>query len=131
MLRYSALLFAAGLLIHGADHWRRGFSSLTTEVYWAGMVVSIMGMVAIALTLMKHRLAPIVAIAVGFPTALAVTASHLLPHWSSFSDAFPGSRVDALSYAAALVEITSAVVLGAAVTYVLRNGGQRSSASEP
>ena len=128
LLRYAALFFTAGLLVHGADHWRRGFGVLTPEVYWARMAVSVLGVIAIALVLLRHRLAALVAVAVGFSTALGVAASHLLPHWSSFSDAFPGSGVDALSYTAVLVEIISALVLGAAGTYVLRRAGRRRAA---
>ena len=125
VLRYVALLFAAGLLVHSADHWRRGFNGLTPEVFWAGMALSILAAIAITLALMTHRLAPILAIAVGFPTALGVAASHLLPRWSSFSDAFPGSGVGALSYAAVLFEISSALALGAAGAYVLYRTGLR------
>jgi hypothetical protein len=88
------------------------------------MALSVCGAIAIALVLVRHRRAPLVATAVGFPTALGVAASHLLPHWSSFSDAFPGSDVDALSYVAVLVEILSALVLGTAGTYVLRRRAQ-------
>ena len=83
LLRYAALFFTAGLLVHGADHWRRGFGVLTPEVYWAGMAVSVLGVIAISLVLLRHRLAALVAVAVGFSTALGVAASHLLPHWSS------------------------------------------------
>ncbi len=79
-----------------------------------------MGLIAIALVLMGHRLAPMFAVAVGFPTALGVAASHLLPRWSSFSDALPGSGVGALSYAAVIVEIVGALALGMAGTYTLR-----------
>jgi hypothetical protein len=125
VLRYCALLFAAGLLVHSADHWRRGFSVVTPEVFWAGMAFSILAVIAITLAITRHRLAPIVAIGVGFLTALGVAASHLLPRWSAFSDAFPGSGVGALSYAAVLVEILSALALGAAGAYVLYRTGQR------
>jgi hypothetical protein len=120
VLRYSALIFLAGLLVHGADHWRRGFDAVTPQVYWAGTGLSILGLIAIALVLMGHRLAPMFAVAVGFPTALGVAASHLLPRWSSLSDAFPGSGVGALSYAAVIVEIVGALALGMAGTYTLR-----------
>lgn len=60
-------------------------------------------------------------VAVAFPTALVVAASHLLPQWSALSDAFPGSGVDALSWAAVLSEIAGALAFGAAGAYVLRS----------
>lgn len=118
-LRYTALLFAAALLFHGADHTRRGFDVLTREVYWGGTVLALVALVAIALALVGHRHAPFVAVAVGPATALAVSAAHLLPPWSAFSDAFPGSGVDALSWSAALSEIGTAIAFGAAGAYVL------------
>jgi hypothetical protein len=120
VLRYAALLFAAGLALHTADHLRRGTGVLTPEVLWGGMVVTVAGVIAITAVLTRHRLAPTVAAAVGFSTAIGVSASHLLPHWSSFSDAFPGSAADALSWAAVSIEIASAIMLGAAAVYAMR-----------
>ncbi len=120
VLRYSALIFAAGLVVHGADHWRRGFGVVTPEVFWGGAGLLILGVAAVALVLMKHRRSPLFATGVGFITALTVAASHLLPHWGPFSDAFPGGGVGVLSYAAVFAEITGALVFGAAGTYVLQ-----------
>jgi hypothetical protein len=60
---------------------------------------------------LRWRWAPIAAIAVGFPDAVGVAAVHLLPRWSSFSDAFPGAHrtgVTAFSGGAAIVEIVAA-----------------------
>lgn len=114
VLTYAALLFTAALLFHGVDHWRRGFNVLTPEVYWAGMVLSVLAVIAIALVLTRHPWGPLVAVMVGFPMAIGVTASHLLPHWSSFSDAFPGSQVDRMSYVAVVFEVVASLVFGAA-----------------
>lgn len=123
LLRYTALVFAAGFLVHNGDHFRRGIDSLTPEVLWAGSVAAVLSMVAIALALGGSRLAPLVAVAVGFPLALGVSAVHLLPRWSAFSDALPGGTVDALSYAAVLFEIGGALALGLAGAYALRRDG--------
>jgi hypothetical protein len=76
------------------------------------MVVTVAGVIAIAAVLTRHRLAPEVAAAVGLLTAIAVSASRLLPHWSSFSDAFPGGAVDPLSWTVVSIEIGGAIVLG-------------------
>jgi hypothetical protein len=65
VLRYAALVFAAALLVHGADHWRRGFKLLTPEVYWAGMVLSVLAVISITLVLTRHSWGPLVAVAVG------------------------------------------------------------------
>jgi len=125
VLRYAALIFAAALLVHGADHWRRGFRVLTPEVYWAGMVLSVLAVISITLVLTRHSWGPLVAVVVGFPMAVGVAAAHLLPHWSSFSDAFPGSGVDSLSYAAVVFEVIGSLVFGAAGTRILLRPRQR------
>ena len=108
------LSFCGSLLAHGTDHWRRGFKVLTPEVNWAGTVLSVLAVISITPVLTRHSWGPLVAVAVGFPMAVGVAASHLLPHWSSFSDAFPGSGVDSLSYAAVVFEVIASLVFGAA-----------------
>jgi hypothetical protein len=58
-----------------------------------------------------------VAVVTGIPVALGVAAVHLIPHWSAFSDAFPGAQhtgVTALSYSVVLIEIVGALAMGAA-----------------
>jgi hypothetical protein len=74
--------------------------------------------------LTHYRLARQVAVVVGFSTAVAVAASHLLPRWSSLSDAFPGSSVDALSWAAVSVEIAGALTFGTAAAFALWRGAR-------
>jgi hypothetical protein len=125
VLRYAAVIFAAALLAHNADHWRRGFKVLTPEVYWAGMVLSALAVISITLVLARHSWGPLAAVAVGLPMAVGVAASHLLPHWSSFSDAFPGSEVDSLSYAAVIFEVIGSLVFGAAGMRILLRPRQR------
>ena len=119
-LRYAAFLYAASFLVHNADHWRRGLDVLTPYVFWAGVVSGGAAVGAILLALAGHRLAPAIAVAVGFPMALGVAAVHLAPPWSAFSDAFPGGGVDAVSWLAVLLEIGSAVAFAAAGAYVLQ-----------
>jgi hypothetical protein len=121
-LRYAALAFLAGFVFHNLDHLRRGFGALTPQVLWAGTALGVISITAIAFALIGHRLAPLVAVVVAFPAAIGVAASHLLPHWSSLSDAFPGSGVDAISWAAVLSEIAGALALGLAGAYALRRG---------
>jgi len=123
-LRYACILYAIGLVAHGADHLRRGIDVLTPEVAWAGTLTTIMGLILIALVFSGHRLAPAAAAAFGFSNAVGVGAVHLLPHWSAFSDAFPGGElgVEVTSWAAVLIEIAGLLALGAAGTYVLMNG---------
>lgn len=118
-LRYAALLYAIGLSVHTADHFRRGTDVITPQVYWAGLLSTFVAVIAIGFVLLEVRPAPVVAVGVGLTNAIGVAAVHLLPSWSAFSDAFPGSMVDSLSWTAVLVEIASAVVFGVAGKYAL------------
>jgi hypothetical protein len=120
-LRYAALLYAIGLAVHTADHFRRGTDVLTPQVYWAGILSTAAALFAISLVVFDARPASVVAASVGFANAIGVAAVHLLPSWSAFSDAFPDSGVDSLSWAAVLFEIATAVLFGAAGLYARSN----------
>jgi hypothetical protein len=88
---------------------------VTPEVFWAGTLSTIAGVVTLRLVFTRHRLAPLVATVFGFQTALGVTAVHLLPHWSSFSDALPGARgtgITTFSWIVVNIEIAGALFLG-------------------
>ena len=121
-LRGAALLYGAGLALHTADHIRRGVGVLTPEVYWAGAISTIAGLVTLVLVLARHRWAPLVAAVVGFQVALGTAAVHLLPHWSSFSDALPGAHgtgVTAFTWPAVIIEIVGALLMGIAGANIL------------
>jgi hypothetical protein len=119
-LRAAAVIFVVAFLLHNADHLRRGTGGLSSAVLGAGTFAAIAAVTVTVLIAIRHQLAPVAATVVGFATAVGVTASHLLPHWSAFSDAFPGSNVDGLSWAAVIVEIGAALVLGLAGLNALR-----------
>jgi hypothetical protein len=125
-LRIAAAVFLAGFAIHNADHLRRGVDAITTQVMAGGVVVSLMAVAALALIAMRHQAAPFVAMIVGFATVIAVSGSHLLPHWSSFSDAFPGGHVDGPSWFAVLFEVAGALLLGIAGLVTLRRSAAAS-----
>jgi hypothetical protein len=115
-LRNAAILYGVGLVLHIADHMRRGTDVLTGEVNLLGTISTVAGVIVIGLVMTRHRLAPVAAIALGFPVAVGVAAVHLLPRWSDFSDAFPGSTtgVNAMSWTVVLIEIAGAFALGLA-----------------
>src|SRR3954465_9701833 len=92
LLRYATLLYAFGLIVHTGDHVHRGIDVLTPEVFWAGNVSTVLGIAVIALVLVRHPTAPLMATILGLTVAPGVAATHLLPHWSAFSDAFPSSH---------------------------------------
>lgn len=124
VLRSSGVVFLIALLVHAADHLRRGFGILTPEVFWAGNLQLAMAVVALVLVFRRQRLAPLVAVAIGLPSALGFTAAHLLPHWSAFSDSFTGSDVapgvTAFSWFAAIFEISADLTFAVAGAYALR-----------
>jgi hypothetical protein len=117
-LRVTAVIFAVALVVHGADHLRRGLGVVTGEVLGAGAIQQVGAAVALILVFRRHRLAPAAAVIVGFASALGFTAAHLLPYWSVFSDPFTGGtvaqNVNAFSWFAALFEITADIAFGVA-----------------
>jgi hypothetical protein len=128
-MRYAALVYFVGIVVHTADHFRRGTDVITSQVLWLGYLGFAAAAVAFVLILIRHPLAPLVGAVVGFSVAIGVSAVHLLPHWSAFSDAFPGSTgtgVTGVSYAVVLLEIVGALALGVAGVAVLRRPSARS-----
>jgi hypothetical protein len=127
ILRLTSVVFLAALLVHGADHMRRGIDAVTTQVRVAGTVQFALAVVTVALVFRGHRLAPLAAIAVGFASAAGFAAAHLLPNWGEFSDAFTGSQtgpeVTAFSWFTALFEIVADVAFAWAGVVVLRRRG--------
>jgi hypothetical protein len=123
LLRLTGAVYLLGWSLHTADHLRRGLDAVTSEVLWAGNVSGVIALVAIGVALAGHRLAPIAAIAAGLPAAAGVAAVHLLPGWGVFSDSLPDGNVDALTWAAVLVEIAGALVFGLAGLVAARRVG--------
>ncbi len=119
-LRYAAAFYALTIAFHTADHVRRGIDVVTPEVFWAGIASTIVAFVVIALIFSGNRLAPALAVAVGFLNALGVSAVHLWPRWSAFSDPFPGGNESGVSWAAVLLEIAAALALGVAGLFASR-----------
>lgn len=122
-LRAAALLYAAGLALHTADHFRRGTDAVTPQVLWLGTAGTVLGILAIAAVLVGHRMAPEIAAAVGLPKAIGVSAVHFLPAWGAFSDSFVTGDVGALSWAAASIEVAGALALGVGGLWAFRVAG--------
>ena len=135
--RRRLLLASAALIlvnaVHGADHIRQGLGRLTAEVMVGGQGLLLLALIPFALALRRHRTAPVVAALVGAWTVLAVSASHLAPHWSAFSDPYLDHDLDALSWALMLSVIATAAVLAAVGIAAARRGDGRqpTSSSSP
>jgi hypothetical protein len=113
-LAAANIAFAVAILMHAADHVRqpRGLGALTPEVLWGGAALALLGLGTLPLTLKHDPRAPLVAAAVGLATAVSVSASHLAPHWSAFSDPYPDLSLGAYSWAVMLAEVVAALVFG-------------------
>lgn len=120
LLRKAATVFAAGLFLHTADHFRRGVDILTRHVLVAGTLSTAGAVVVLALVFTRHPWAPTTAAALGLGMAVGVSAAHLLPTWSAFSDSLPDGHVSAVTWVAVLLEIVGAAFMGAAGLLALR-----------
>jgi hypothetical protein len=125
-------LFALGSAVHIVDHLRRGQGSVTDELQWVGTLALVLQAVVVTLLLTRHRLAPLLAVAAGFPLALGFFAAHWLPEWSALSD--PAWQIDSwrwFSYVASTTEIVGALAIAVAGLGVVRDRGLASFAVTP
>jgi hypothetical protein len=113
-LRIASVVFAGGFVLHNADHARRGLAAITDHVVWGGTGVAMVAAIVLTLVFTRHPDAPRVAVAAGLVIALAVSASHLLPTWSPFSDSLPHGDVDVFTWIAVLAEVAGATLLALA-----------------
>lgn len=114
-LRWAAVSFAIGFSAHGLDHLRRGITASPTRVMIVGPVQAVFVVIAVRMTLMGRRRAPVAVILVGFGSALLFTYGHLLPRLSadSFVSA-PHPSVTWLSWLTAVAEIGTGMIFGVA-----------------
>ena len=131
LLVAAGVLFAVGSAVHLVDHLRRGQGSVTDELFWVGNLGLILQVATITLIFTRHRLAPLAAVAAGFPLALGFLAAHWLPHWSALSD--PVWQIDSwtwFSYLASTLEIVGALAVGLAGLAIVRSRGLDSFADD-
>ncbi|GCA96857.1 hypothetical protein NCCNTM_04920 [Mycolicibacterium sp. NCC-Tsukiji] len=107
---------AVALLLHGADHMRRGMNVIPPAVMVGGTLQLILAAVTIVLVFRRNRWAPLAAVGIGYAGAVGFTAAHLLPKWGFFSDSFinapPWARVTAFSWVTAILEIAANLIFG-------------------
>ncbi|RUP34862.1 MAG: hypothetical protein EKK51_01190 [Mycolicibacterium sp.] len=107
---------AVALLLHGADHMRRGMNVVPPAVMVGGTLQLILAAVTIAMVFKRNRWAPLAAVGIGYAGAVGFTAAHLLPKWGFFSDSFlgapPWARVTAFSWVTAILEIAANLIFG-------------------
>jgi hypothetical protein len=123
-LTAAGAMFAVGSAVHMVDHLRRGQGSVSDELNWAGTLALVLQVTVVVLILTRHRLAPLVAAAAGFPLALGFLTAHWLPAWSALSD--PVWEIGSwrwLSYGASILEIAGALAVGLAGVAIVRADG--------
>ena len=129
VLRLAATFFAVAVLIHNGDHLRRGSESLNRDVFWAGSASIILEVGVVALVYMHHRIAPLAAVATGFPLAAGYLLVHFTPERSWLSDSFVSGNGSVLSSFAAGLEVVGALFLGWAGLRIVRERGLPSFAA--
>jgi hypothetical protein len=120
----AGIVFAVGSAVHMVDHLRRGDGSVSDALQWAGTLALVLQVAVVTLIVTRHRLAPIAAVAAGFPLAVGFLAAHWLPEWSPLSD--PVWEIDSLSwfsYTASLLEIAGALAIAVAGLAAIRDQG--------
>jgi hypothetical protein len=122
-LRLAGLGFAAGFVVHNADHARRGIDAISDPVVWGGTVVAMAAAVVLTLVATRHPLAPFAAAAGGLAIAVGVSATHLLPDWGALSDSLPSGTVDGFTWVAVLAEVVGAALLGVTGLRLVRRQG--------
>jgi hypothetical protein len=134
LLRYAAVFYAVAWAVHTGDHVRRGLGVETVEVSTLGSIAAIAQLLVVATVFLRWRWAALAAAAIGFPDAVGIAAVHLMPHWSAFSDAFPGAHgtgVTGFSWFAAVLEIVGALAFGMAGVHALRTASRRGHRGVP
>jgi FtsH-binding integral membrane protein len=133
-LRWTATFFALAVLIHNSDHVRRGADAVNLDVFWAGTLALTLEVSVVIIVFLRHRLAPLAAIAAGFPLALGYVVVHFTPDHGLLSDSLLSSG-KVVSIVAAGLETVSAIALGAVGALIVRRRGLASFAdgarSEP
>jgi hypothetical protein len=107
----SATFFVIAVVIHNADHVRRGPGSSARDVVVAGVASIVLELVIVFLVVQGHRLAPAAAAAGGVALAAGYLFVHLLPAHPFLSDSFFRPGISPFSWVAASLEVVAALTL--------------------
>ena len=120
LLRAAAAFFVVAVLLHNADHLRRGGDAVSADVFWLGSAAILIEVGVVLLVFMGHPAAPVVAAATGFSLALGYLGVHFTPERGWLSDSFVSGGAGGLSWTAASLETVAALALGVAGVMALR-----------
>jgi len=105
------MFFAVAVLVHNADHLRRGGASVSAEVFWLGSAAVLTEVALVALVFMRHPLAALAAAVGGADLAVGYLFVHFTPPRPWLSDSFLGNDASLLSVSAASLETLTALLL--------------------
>ena len=128
----AGLLFAAAVIVHNADHVRRGADAADADVFLIGTAAIALEVALVVLICQRHRVAPLASAVAGFSLAAGYVFVHFLPRRPWLSDNLvSGSETDAWSIAAASIEVVAAVILAIAGLGALSRLGGLGSGVRP
>ena len=128
----AATLFAIGVVVHNADHVRRGAEAVEPDVFWLGTAAVGMEVAIVGLICQRHRTAPLAAAVAGLGLAAGYLFVHFLPERTWLSDPLVAqSDIDRWSVIAASIEVVAALALGLVGLIALRRLGGLRSAARP
>jgi len=122
-----AIFFAFAVLVHNADHLRRGGDAVSAQVFWLGSGAIILEVGLVALVFMRHAAVPLAAAIGGFALASGYVFVHFTPARGWLSDSFLSGGASPISWTAASLETIAALTLSVAGAVVLQR--RRSSAA--
>jgi hypothetical protein len=131
-LARAATLFAVAVIVHNADHLRRGVEHLHTDVFASGMFGIVLEVAIVILVMQRHRLAPMICLFGGLALAAGYLEVHIAPAHGLLSDSFTSDpHTSPLSWAAASGEIIAAILLSVVGGAVFARRGGPISAARP
>jgi hypothetical protein len=107
-LRWTALGFVAGFLVHLYDHLRLGMSHTPVMVSLAGVLATVIGALAVVAVYADHPRAPLAATVAGLASAAGFAAVHFLPSWGPLSEPLHGHSDTPSWMSVTLATVTSA-----------------------
>jgi hypothetical protein len=129
-LRRAATLFALAVILHNADHLRRGVNDSPRDVLIVGMAAILVEVALVVVVFQRHRIAPLATAVGGATLAAGYAEVHFLPTHRLLSDSLLGGDASALSRAAASFEVVAALALATAGLIALAANGAMVSATK-
>jgi hypothetical protein len=124
-LHVAATAFTAAVLVHNADHLRRGPGSTSSSVLVLGSLAILLEVAVVVIVFTDHPWAPLVAAVVGADLALGYLLVHFTPSHGFASDSFITGEAAVVSILAATFETAASAFLAVEGLRAMRPGGVR------